>query len=133
MPASKEFRKATLDMLRKMVDDPKIKIERKISHIQVLSGMKVVRYAFIKGNKTLWSIRKGSDASTHPIDIAIDGKTLWGEFLDSEVESLYKDVEKEFKKRNPDVFEKTKKAKDETSLGAETENKLMRFLKQHIK
>ena len=114
MSASKEFRTATLNVLRMIITNPEFKIKRtenKTDGNVVATNKKgnmftqkrnliFVRYALLsKDNKTVLSI-KSQKSLSGPIVLTIDGKVLDGEFLDSELKALYKSVEKEYKKRN---------------------------------
>ncbi len=146
MSASKKFRTATLDMLRKMIKDPEYTIEKKTvrDRREYSTTREVISYSFVsEQGKRIWRIRKGNKESSHPYDITIGDKSLWGEFLDSEVESLYNDVRKEFIKRKLNPFSKNvkgellddtpKKKEEKPTLGKETENKIVHFLKQYVK
>ena len=134
MPASKEFRTATLSMLRSMMMNHNYKIEKKVKRHQIGLGVVETRYSFLSRGKTIWFIRSVEPSTgSHPISVAIDGKSLWGEFLDSEVKSLYKDIEKEYKKRYKDADKKEKTKAVESSLGKEKEKQILSFLKRRAK
>ncbi len=113
MQASKQFRNATLNVLRMIITNPEFKIKKtenktdgKVAVTNKRGNMFVqkrdlifVRYALLsKDNKTVLSI-KSQKSLSGPIVLTIDGKILDGEFLDSELKALYKSVEKEYNKR----------------------------------
>lgn len=135
MPASKEFRIATLGMLRSMMVNQNYKIEKKVKRLQIGLGVKETRYSVLsRDKKTIWSIRSVDPVTgSHPISVCIDGKSLWGEFLDSEVESLYKDMKREYKRRYKEVEKEENPKEIKTSLGQEKEKQILSFLKRRAK
>ena len=147
MPASDNFRKTTIKMLKSIIADEGYDIIKEdvkhvdwvydsahSNHRKYFELKTHIRYVLAEKNtnKRIFSIKKAIDVfpGTRSISLTICDKSLWGEFLDSELESLYKCVENEYKERSKKTKEKPEISEEMSSLGKDQEQKIVHLLKQ---